>query len=594
MIGTAKEIRSKALSNIVSKHTLREVQEETMNTIAESLKQSYGPSGSTTVIRMSMDEKDTGRTEYTKDGHKILGSIRFNKPIELSIVDDLRDITRNTVKKVGDGTTSAVLLSNYIFKGLLQLHRNSLKSVSEDKTKYGYSEKQIVDALQTVVKYDLFTIINKYKQEPTLDLIYNIAYTSTDGNAEVATHIRDLYEEFGNGVYIDIKPSNTTESMIKTFEGLTIDQGYFNSNFINNTEDSTCRIKNAKIYIFEDAIDTPEMMGFFGKIITDNIIKPLQNKTYDFVPTVVFSTAYGGDVRSAMDQVLNQLGQFDPSSKPPLLLVTNIHREEFLFDLAKLSGARTIKKYIDPNMQKIDIEQGLAPTPDTIHEFAGEAEEVVADVKSTKIINPKDMFDKDGNKSDVFNNLIKSLKAELSKYEDTKEDLTKINIMKRRIKSLESCMVEYYVGGISHTDRNALIDSIEDAILNCRSAAEYGVGYGANFNAIKALNEIFYGEQDMYSEVEQQVIKVLYRAYIDVYELIYANEEIPQSITDLVLESIKNDSPYNIRTKKFDKLVLSSIQSDIVILDAIVKIVGLMFKSNQYILSSPNLNTYEY
>lgn len=591
-MGTAKEMRSKALSNIVSKNTLREVQEETMDIIANALKQSYGPNGSTTVIRMSMDEKDTGRTEYTKDGHKILGSIRFNKPIELSIVDDLRDITRNTVKKVGDGTTSAVLLSNYIFKELLQLHRNSLRSIGNDKSEYKYSEKQIVDTLQNVSK-KIFDIIEGYKQEPTLDLIYNIAYTSTDGNTEVATHIRDLYEEFGNEVYIDIKPSNTTESMIKTFEGLTIDQGYFNSNFINNTEDSTCRIKNAKIYIFEDAIDTPEMMGFFGKIITDNIIKPLQNKSYDFVPTVVFSTAYGGDVRSAMDQVLNQLGQFDPSTKPPLLLVTNIHREEFLFDLAKLSGARTIKKYIDPNMQKIDIEQGLAPTPDTVHEFAGEAEEVVADVKSTKIINPKDMFDKDGNKSDVFNNLIKSLKSELSKYEDTKEDLTKINIMKRRIKSLESCMVEYYVGGISHTDRNALIDSIEDAVLNCRSAAEYGVGFGANFNAIKALHKLINEDVSMFTELEYMVIKVLYDAYREVYDLIYINEEIPGTV-NLVIDSIEKDSPYNIRTKQFDKLVLSSIQSDIVILDAIVKIVGLMFKSNQYILASPNLNTYEY
>ena len=591
-MGTAKEMRSKALSNIVSKNTLREVQEETMDIIANALKQSYGPNGSTTVIRMSMDEKDTGRTEYTKDGHKILGSIRFNKPIELSIVDDLRDITRNTVKKVGDGTTSAVLLSNYIFKELLQLHRNSLRSIKNNKSEYKYSEKQIVDTLQNVSK-KIFDIIKEYKQEPTLDLIYNIAYTSTDGNTEVATHIRDLYEEFGNEVYIDIKPSNTTESMIKTFEGLTIDQGYFNSNFINNTEDSTCRIKNAKIYIFEDAIDTPEMMGFFGKIITDNIIKPLQNKSYDFVPTVVFSTAYGGDVRSAMDQVLNQLGQFDPSTKPPLLLVTNIHREEFLFDLAKLSGARTIKKYIDPNMQKIDIEQGLAPTPDTVHEFAGEAEEVVADVKSTKIINPKDMFDKDGNKSDVFNNLIKSLKSELSKYEDTKEDLTKINIMKRRIKSLESCMVEYYVGGISHTDRNALIDSIEDAVLNCRSAAEYGVGFGANFNAIKALHKLINEDVSMFTELEYMVIKVLYDAYREVYDLIYINEEIPGTV-NLVIDSIEKDSPYNIRTKQFDKLVLSSIQSDIVILDAIVKIVGLMFKSNQYILASPNLNTYEY
>ena len=165
--------------------------------------------------------------------------------------------------------------------------------------------------------------------------------------------------------------------------------------------------------------------------------------------------------------------------------------------------------------------------------------------------------------------------------------------MKRRIKSLESCMVEYYVGGISHTDRNALIDSIEDAVLNCRSAAEYGVGFGANFNAIKALHKLINEDISMFTELEYMVIKVLYDAYREVYDLIYINEEILGTV-NLVIDSIEKDSPYNIRTKQFDKLVLSSIQSDIVILDAIVKIVGLMFKSNQYILASPNLNTYEY
>ena len=133
------------------------------------------------------------------------------------------------------------------------------------------------------------------------------------------------------------------------------------------------------------------------------------------------------------------------------------------------------------------------------------------------------MINKDGSKSETFNNLIKSLKAELSKYEDTKEDLTKINIMKRRIKSLESCMVDYYVGGISHTDRNALIDSIEDAVLNCRSAAKHGVGFGANFTAILALHDLIYDNTNTFNGLERKVLEVLYNAYTKVYALIYKN-----------------------------------------------------------------------
>ena len=113
-----REARSKAISNIIPKKVLREVQLETLATISDTLANSYGPDGSTTQIRMDTEKDSVGRTEYTKDGHKILGCVRFNKPIEMSIVGDLHDITRNTVKKVGDGTTSAVILSNLIFKGL--------------------------------------------------------------------------------------------------------------------------------------------------------------------------------------------------------------------------------------------------------------------------------------------------------------------------------------------------------------------------------------------------------------------------------------------------------------------------------------------
>ena len=573
----AKVLRRQAVSNIIPKDVLREVQIETLQRVSDALRNSYGPNGSTSLIRTGVDEKDTGKSSYTKDGHNILSAIKFSKPIEMSILDDLKDITRNTVKTVGDGTTSAVILSNAIFQAFNKLAEE------------GYKEKDISNAFAKLVPA-ICEQIEKNKQECTLDTIEHIAYISTDGNTEVAKTIRYLYEKHGMGVYIDPGISNTPETVIKSYDGLTVDAGYFNTLFINNTEEATCELKNPYIYIFEDPIDTPEMLGFCYKIIEDNIFAPTKEyleamqkgnqkkadkAAADIKATVIFSPAFGRDIRSKMDSVLQVLKE----QKIPLLLVTNVHDMDRLTDLATLSGAKMIKKYIDPQAQKDDVAAGLAPTLETISKwFFGRAQFVSADMNTTKIVSPQFMYNEDGTPTDIYRNLVDGLIAQLKQYEETKTDLTDMHKLRRRIKSIQCNMVEYLVGGISYTDRDALKDAIEDAVLNCRSAAENGVGYGANFEAFYAINNM-----EAESTLEVKVINALFNAYKEAISLIYDDTTAP----DKFLEDKK---AYNATGE--DVPVLCSIKTDEVILEAISQIVGLMFKTNQFICVSPTYNTY--
>lgn len=601
-------IRAKAINNVVSKSILREVQDETLSTIANVLQNSYGPDGSTTEMRSVVDKKDSGRTDYTKDGHKILGAVKFNKPIEMSIVDDLRNVTRNTVKTVGDGTTSSVILSYKLFHKL----NNYCKE-------YNVSEKEILKKVENVAER-IYEIVDKDGRKATLEDIYNIAYTSTDGDEEIAQNIKKIYEDYGNSVYIDVGISNTTDNILKSYDGFTFDVGYFNANFINNAKDSTCVIRDPKIYIFEDPIDTPEMMALLGTIVTENIIMPLATRNEAMrdgkkdalsmpgeVPTVILAPKYSEDVRSELDQVLQTIGNYPPEQRPKLLMVTNITRLDYLYDLAKLSGAKTIKKYIDPNIQKIDIEKGIAATPKNVHSFAGSAEQVISDAKMTKIINPAMMYNKDGSKSSMYENLVKSLKSELQKYEETKKDVTEIYKLKRRIQTLECNMVDYLIGGISYTDRDAKKDLVEDAVLNCRSAAEYGVGCGANFEALKACCQLMveimgkehainYDQYPYAEDLTKDAIRLILDAYKSLFQLIYNKDNtVSESrLNEIVNDSLKYNCPLNLRTGEYDRKVLSSIQSDIVILKAIITIIGLMFKTNQYLLPDPAFNTYDF
>lgn len=593
--------RIKAVSNIVPKNVLREVQLETIERIANALANSYGPSGSTTLIRKGDDVKGSGVTAYTKDGHSILGSIKFNKPIEMSILDDLKDITRNTVKTVGDGTTSAVILSYEIFRALNEI-------ISDHAN---FTEKAVVAELQKVVK-DITTIIENSKQKPTIDKIYQIALTSTDGNEEVANSIRDIYEQFGLGVYIDVGISNTTNHMVKTYEGLTIDGGYFNPCFINRAKDAVSELQNPNIYIFEDPIDNNYTLNLCYKIVEQNLIAPLtkyntlvqQGNQADadavianeLKATAIITPTFGRDIRSQMDSIIDMMSSSKIEQRAPLTIITGMTDVDRLADLATMTGAKTIKKYVDPEVQKSDVEKGIAPTLDNVAtEFGGKAELLVADTKTTKVINPELMFvnDEEGKRvfSSEYNNLLASLEAQLAQLDTVKESATEVNVLRRRIQSLKCNMVDYLIGGVSYTDRDALKDAVEDAVLNCRSAAKEGIGYAANFEGLRAAYEVAEVTSNL-SPIREAVSNAVYKAYANTVARIYVDymavEDIEQD--DLIKTLIERNKPIDVTGN--DREVLSSIKTDPTTLQAIVDIVGLMFKTNQFLCPIPDMNTY--
>lgn len=593
--------RIKAVSNIVPKDVLREVQLETIERIANALANSYGPSGSTTLIRKGDDVKGSGVTAYTKDGHSILGAIKFNKPIEMSILDDLKDITRNTVKTVGDGTTSAVILSYEIFRALNEI-------ISDHAN---FTEKAVVAELQKVVK-DITTIIENSKQKPTIDKIYQIALTSTDGNEEVANSIREIYEQFGLGVYIDVGISNTTNHMVKTYEGLTIDGGYFNPCFINRAKDAVSELQNPNIYIFEDPIDNNYTLNLCYKIVEQNLIAPLTKYNTlvqqgnqaeadavianELKATAIITPTFGRDIRSQMDSIIDMMSSSKIEQRAPLTIITGMTDVDRLADLAAMTGAKTIKKYVDPEVQKSDVEKGIAPTLDNVAtDFGGKAELLVADTKTTKVINPELMFDTDEEGKRVFsndyNNLLASLEAQLAQLDTVKESATEVNVLRRRIQSLKCNMVDYLIGGVSYTDRDALKDAVEDAVLNCRSAAKEGIGYAANFEGLRAAYEVAEVTSNL-SPIREAVSNAVYKAYANTVARIYVDymavEDIEQD--DLIKTLIERNKPIDVTGN--DREVLSSIKTDPTTLQAIVDIVGLMFKTNQFLCPIPDMNTY--
>lgn len=564
-------------SNIVNKDSLRVVQTATLKVLADTLTKSFGPNGVNTAYRK---EKDIAR--YTKDGHTILQEIMFTGPIEFTMKQNLVDITRRIVTTVGDGTTSAVILAYEIFKNLCEASKH-----------FDISDKQLIADFSNAVN-EAIKIIESNRIETTVDDIHKIAMISTDNNEYIANLITDIYKQYGMDVFIDVGVSGGTETLTREHDGFTIPSGYGDVALINNSEKHTCEIRNPEIYIFEDPIDTVEISAYMEKVVYDNITEPASKREFDkIVPTVIVCPRIGTDVISIIDDFVKGMAQMSPAKRVmyPLNFITNISKTDYLMDLAYLSGAKLIRKYIDPAMMKADQERGLCPTIDNIHEFCGRADAVISTSNNTKFINPVLMHNEDGTLSELYNSRLEDMKDKLASLEETRDNIVEIATLKRRINAFKSNLVEIFVGGISLTDRDALRDLVEDAVLNCRSAAINGYGRGANFEGYIAFDKLL-GDSDS-TDDGYNIYQIILNAYENLYARLYFNREVADDeVFELINKMYDHEMPMNIRTKKFDNTVLSSIKSDANILEAINKIMGTVFLTNQFLVSNVQYNSY--
>ena len=585
----------KIINNVVRGATLRNVQSNVLEELSDILVHSFGPNGSNACLK-----KENAFARYTKDGHSILGSIQYNGIIEQSIKDDIESITRYIVKTVGDGTTSAVLLSNLIFKQIKEIEATGK-----------YRPVEIVKALEKVVE-SIKAEIKKSATELTLQDVYDIAMISTNGNEFVANTLYKIYEQFGNNAYIDVSPAMGTEMVIKSYDGMTLNSGYNNPCYITNPKTNTCEVPNPELYFFEHPVDTAEMAAYLSSIISQNLINPVNEQNYDdIVPTVIFAPKISQDVSGSMDSLTNYMAQLPAENKLPVCVITEYHEPEQLEDLARMCGAKMIRKYIDPKVYQADVEAGRAPTPATVKKWAGHCERVVAHSEKTNFINPSLLRNADGSYSEIYKNLVNFLKTEIDRSIQEGVDAGTIGRLKRRLHSLECNMVELYVGGLTQTDREALRDLVEDAVLNLRSAGANGVGLAANLSAVRAIVALYNinaaeedsddlpeGVEVAGDPLENSLFKAIYLAYKELVLTLYSSEDVgdvPDKFKLIMVNACATEPMvYNIRTKEWATNVKTSIMSDITILDTVARIIGIMATCNQFLVPSAAHNIYEF
>ena len=614
---------TRLVTNVVDEVQLRKAQLRALRLFCNTVKGTYGPMGEYTAYSLQDPNNKLKAivSYYTKDGFTVLKHVDTDKPIESLLKDDIRTICTHVIKSIGDGTTSATMLSYYIFEGLLTL-----------QYKKKLPKRRIIKAFKAIIKEGI-SEIESNGRKCTIDDIYNIAYTSLNGNEEMATIIKNIYKENGMNVFIDVSASNTKDTVVKTYNSLAYEAGYIDPCFINNEKDNTADYRNPHIYIFESPIDTPDMINTLRLIFTKEVSDPIaefnklqakgETPEIGLSPVLIICPYISRDANSFIDQLIGEFTNMKIAQRPQFCIVANIDNDNgYLLDIMKLTDAKFIKKYIDKKTYEIDKKVGLAPSEINIRSFAGTAERVVVDALTTKIINPLKMYDENGNYTEFYTNYVNQLEDLLKKYEETREEIVKIGKLKRRINIIKANMVDLYVGGIGTTDRMALSDSVEDAVLNCRSAAADGVGYAANYEGLRAFNKIlnridqeFNKADAAYEEdkentdkikervrtyINKEVATVITKSYIELCKQIYLpycdeEEEDALSIVGIMLagKDLEKRKPFNILTEEYDDKVLTSIRTEPAILEAISRIITTLFNTNQFLVPDPRFNIYE-
>ena len=608
------------ISNVVNNESLSDLYVQIMEDLGNCLERSYGPYGSNSLIQKG----DNALPVYTKDGHTILANIKYHNIIERTIVSNIQSITEYIVKGadgVGDGTTSAVLLARNILKNLIKL----MKTYKERGIHV--APVQIVRTFQKIVE-QMVDIIKKNGREFTIEDAKNIALISTNGDEKIAGQIYQIYKELGKEVYIALNTTTQKDDIIGIYNGLVLETGLIEEAYVNDPEKKNCTIQNPRIYAFTDPVDTPEMIRFFDMIVNNNIWEPImfmngQRKpkyddngnpvmikgpngnmiqdTEDFehteiIPTVIITPKMSRDASSLMERITDTMGKFTGAAvrqRPPILVLTNLGSvdNDMYSDIMQLCGCKPIKKYIDPRIQKQDQESGVAPTFATVDQFYGTAKTVMSDHYKTTFIEPSKMFNVvaklDGSieteHSETYNSLISYLETELEKAYAEKATYQDIYHIRKRINSLKASFVEWFVGGVSTSDRDQRKSAIEDAVMNCRSAARDGVGFGANIEAYRAIDAIDLSSDDM---LFNDIHNAITAAYEDIIRTLYKEYCSNHKLNEYeLLATVRNSEVPN--AAEADYPVLSSIMSDVRILEGISNLITIMATSNQYICPEP-------
>lgn len=487
-----------------------------IRTLAMAVKSTMGPDGKTVVIEG--DQFISGR-EVTKDGVTVANSVTLLDPVENQGAEMLKDAAKSTYTIAGDGTTTSIVLAESLIDNFERIYSDE---VTVSKIDLIRATKTITEKMANAV--DKFAInISSLSDEQKRDKLFNIASISANNDYEIGKLVSDLFMKTDNVV---LENSNIQSTYDDFIEGIVLDKGYVNSQFINNQNNNTCEFNNP-------------FMLFCDVEIHD--LSSLE-------PVIRYAHLNGGRplvlVGKVKQNVLNALimNNNNPQSAlfKKLAVITppsfGERSREIMKDLADVLGGVYYSDYTGDNMQHID-EHGLA-----------EAKRIVIRDSRTIVYPTEEQV-----------SAIDEKVSELKSYKSKDVNNDRID---ERIKTLSSSVGIIYVGSPSHSETTVLKASIDDAVRAVYASIEAGVVPGGGKTLINVFQDVYNEIQDKMTDAEELALEILEKVAMTPLRQMLINSGFEERQIESIIKNVSNSSQsqgYNIKKRDYADLIADGV-----------------------------------
>jgi chaperonin GroEL len=471
--------------------------------LAEAVKVTLGPKGRNVVI-----DKKFGSPTVTKDGVTVAKEIELSDPIENMGAQMVKEVATKTSDLAGDGTTTATVLAQAIF-------REGLKNVTAGANPMEL-KRGIERAVEAVVEHlKAISTPSAGKKE-----IAQVGTISANNDKEIGNLIAEAMEKVGKDGVITVEEAKGLETTLETVDGMQFDRGYLSPYFVTDPEKMEAVLDDPYILIHDKKISAmKELLPILEKVAQTG--KPLLLIAED-VEGEALATLVVNKLRGTLKVVAVKAPGFGD------------RRKEMLRDVAVLTGGQVISEEVGFKLENATLSD------------LGRAKRVVVDKDNTTIVDGKG---KEGDIQGRINEIKAAVEKSTSDYDKEK--------LQERLAKLAGGVAVINVGAATETEMKEKKARVEDALHATRAAVEEGIVPGGGVALLRAQIAL---EKIKGTEDEKVGVEIVRRALEEPIRMIAQNAGAEGSIVVArVRESKDKNFGYNAQTDAYEDLARSGV-----------------------------------
>jgi chaperonin GroEL len=471
--------------------------------LSKAVVATLGPKGRNVVI-----DKKFGSPTVTKDGVTVAKEIELEDAYENMGAQMVREVASKTSDTAGDGTTTATVLAEAIY-------REGLKFVTSGANPIGI-QRGINKAVEAAVA-QLDKISKKVKDK---EEIKQVAAVSANWDFEIADKIADAMDKVGKDGTITVEEAKSIETTLEVVEGMQFDKGYLSPYFVTNTETMEAKLEDPYILIFEKKISNLKDM-----------LPLLEKAARTGKPLLIIAEEVEGEALATL--VVNRIrGTLNVCAvKAPGF---GDRRKALMEDIAILTGGKFISEELGVKLEGVELTE------------LGRAKTVVVDKENTTIVEGS------GKNSDIqgrVNQIRRQIEETTSDYDREK--------LQERLAKLAGGVAVINVGAATESEMKEKKMRVEDALHATRAAVEEGIVAGGGVALIRCISAI--DAVKGANEDETIGIGIVKRAVESPLRSLAANAGVEGSVIVEAVKKSKGNEGYNVATGEYEDLVKAGI-----------------------------------